>query len=45
MTTLAHKKPEFHMSGWDVFLSFLIGVVAVGAIWLLTGLLIGLFFI
>ena len=45
MATLAHNKPEFHISALEVILSFLIGVVAVGAIWLFTGLLIGLFFI
>ena len=45
MATIAHNKPEFHISGLEVFLSFLVGLVAVGAIWLFTGLLIGLFFL
>ena len=45
MATLAHHKPEHNISALEVILSFLIGLVAVGAIWLFTGLLIGLCFI
>ncbi|MFC1837535.1 hypothetical protein ACFLYW_02515 [Thermodesulfobacteriota bacterium] len=38
-----HKNSDFHMTTLEVIILFLIGVAAIGSIWLFTGLLIGLF--
>jgi hypothetical protein len=43
--TTHNRHSDYHMTAIEVFLSFLIGLVAVGAIWLFTGLLLGLFFL
>jgi hypothetical protein len=43
--TTHNKHTGFHITAIEAFLAFLVGLVAVGAIWLFTGLLIGLFFL
>lgn len=45
MAHTAYKKDDFEWSAPQLFMAFLAGVAAVGAIWLFTGLMIGLLFI
>jgi len=46
MAALTHdKRTDFHWTPSEIFLSFLVGVAAIAAIWLFTGLMIGLLFI
>lgn len=46
MATVKHNNHmDFHWTVSEFIIAFLAGVIAVGAIWAFTGLLIGLFFI
>lgn len=45
MAHTVYKKDDFHWGMAELFLAFLAGVIAVGAIWLFTGLMIGLMFL
>jgi hypothetical protein len=46
MATVKHNKHlDFHWTPTEFFLSFLIGVAVVGALWIFSGLLVGVFFL
>ena len=45
MKNTLHDKNDLHWTAPEILMALLAGVVAVGGLWLLSGLLIGLFFI
>jgi hypothetical protein len=45
MDKTIHDKNDFHWNAPEFFLALLAGVVAVGGLWLFSGLLIGLLFL
>lgn len=46
MATVKHNQHlDFHWTASELILSFLIGVLVVGALWIFSGLLVGLFFL
>jgi hypothetical protein len=45
MENTLHDKNDLHWTASEILLALLAGVVAVGGLWLFSGLLIGLFFI